>query len=43
MTIDDEDLFLHILNHLPKEYETVVELCEEELSGGNLTLPKLKE
>lgn len=42
-TIDDEDLFLHILNHLPKEYETVVELCEEELSGGDLTLPKLKE
>ena len=42
-TIDDDDLILHILNHLPKEYETVVELCEEELSNGTLTLTRTKE
>jgi len=43
--ISDEDLMLHILNNLTKEYDTTVELCEEELSGATvtLTLNKLKE
>lgn len=43
VTIIDEDLMLHILNHLPKEYETTIELCEEDLSKGTLTLTVLKE
>ena len=42
-TIEDDDLILHILNHLPKEYETVVELCEEDLSRGNINLGTVKE
>ena len=41
--IDEDDLILHILNHLPKEYETVVELCEEDLSRGNINLNTVKE
>ena len=40
--IDEEDLMLQILNNLPKEYETVIELCEEELTKGTLTLATLK-
>jgi hypothetical protein len=41
--IEEDDLILHILNHLPKEYETLVELCEEDLSQGNLSLNTVKE
>ena len=41
--IAEDDLILHILNHLPKEYETVVELCEEDLSRGNINLNTVKE
>ena len=40
--IDEEDLMLQIVNNLPKEYETVIELCEEELTKGTLTLAILK-
>ena len=42
-TIEDDDMILHILNSLPKEYETVVELCEEDLSRGNISLTTVKE
>ena len=42
-TIDDDDMILHILNSLPKEYETVVELCEEDLTRGNINLLTVKE
>ena len=41
--IEDEDLILHILNYLPKEYETVVELCEDDLSRGKIELSTVKE
>ena len=41
--MEDEDVILHILNNLPKEYETVVELCEEDLSRGNVNLNVVKE
>ena len=40
--IDEKDLMLQILNNLPREYETVIELCEEYLNKGKLTLPTLK-
>ena len=40
--INEEDLMLRILNNLPKEYETVIELCEEDLTRGNLNLANLK-
>ena len=40
--IDEEDLMLQIIHSLPKEYETVIELCEEELIEGSLTLATLK-
>ena len=42
-TIEDDDLILHILNHLPKEYEMVVELCEDDLSNGKIELSTVKE
>ena len=42
-TMEDDDMILHILNSLPKEYETVVELCEEDLSRGNISLTMVKE
>jgi len=41
--INDEDLMLHILNHLPKAYETTVQLCEEDISNNQLTLKSLKD
>ena len=41
--IEDDDMILHILNSLPKEYETVVELCEEDLSRGKIDLSTVKE
>ena len=42
-TMEDDDVILHILNNLPKEYETVVELCEEDLSRGKINLNTVKE
>ena len=42
-TIEDDDLILHILNHLPKEYEMVIELCEDDLSRGKIELSTVKE
>jgi hypothetical protein len=41
--IEDEDLILYILNHLPMEYETVVELCEKDLSREMISLKTVKE
>ncbi len=42
-TMDDEDMILQILNKLPKEYETVIELCKEDLTKGNINLTTFKE
>ncbi len=42
-TMEDNDVIIHILNNLPREYETVVELCEEDLSKGNISLATVKE
>ena len=42
-TIEDDVIILHILNNLPKEYERVVELCEEDLSRGTVNLQTVKE
>jgi len=42
-TIEDDDMILHILNNLPREYETVVELCEDDLSQGTVNLQTVKE
>ena len=41
--IQEEDLILHVLNNLPKMYETTAEICEDELTKGTLTLLSLKE
>jgi hypothetical protein len=41
--MDNDDMILHILNSLPKEYEMVVELCEEDLTRGNINLGTVKE
>ncbi len=42
-TMEDDDVIIHILNNLSREYETVVELCEEDLSKGNISLATVKE
>jgi gag-polypeptide of LTR copia-type len=41
VTISDEDVILHILNNIPKEYATTIEICEEDLTGSRLTLQLL--
>jgi DNA-binding ferritin-like protein (Dps family) len=43
VTISDEDVILHILNNIPKEYATTIEICEEDLTGSQLTLQLLKD
>ena len=40
--ISDDDLILHILNNLPKEYETTVEALEDRLGTGELTLEDVR-
>ncbi len=40
---EDDDFTIHILNQLPREYKTVVELCKEELSRGNSNITTVKE
>ncbi len=41
--IEDDNLILHILNSLPKEHETVVELCEEDLSRDKVDFATVQE
>jgi gag-polypeptide of LTR copia-type len=43
ITISDEDVILHILNNIPKEYATTIEICEEDLTGSQLTSQLLKD
>ena len=40
--IKDRDFFIHILNTLPNQYETVVESLERKLGKGTLTITKIK-
>ena len=40
--IGDEDMLVHILNNMPKEYESIVESSEEKLELGKLTLSALR-
>ena len=40
--ISDEDFFIHVINTLPKEYESIVETLERKLGKGKLTLKTLK-
>ena len=40
--IDDDDMIIHILNNLPVEYETIVEMSEKALGSNHLTLNQLK-
>ena len=42
-TIEDDNLSLHILNHLPKEYEMLSKLCKNDLSNGKIELSTVKE
>ena len=41
--ISEDDLILHILNNLPKTYETTEEICEDDLTRGILTFESLRE
>ena len=41
--ITEDDLILHILNNLPKTYETTEEICEDDLTRGVLTFENLRE
>ena len=42
ISIEDDDMILHILNNLPKEYATTIEICEEDLSINKLDLETLR-
>lgn len=44
-TLSDEDMLIHILNNLTKEYDTIVELHQDKigLESGGLTLEVLRE
>jgi hypothetical protein len=44
--VDDEDLVIHILNNLPKEYDSLVESIEEDLNKGadeEVTVKRVRE
>jgi gag-polypeptide of LTR copia-type len=41
--VEDTDMMLHILNNLPKEYETIVDWVTKELSNKTLTLESIQE
>jgi len=41
--VSKDDMMLHILNHLPTTFETTVEICEDDLTKGTLTLEILRE
>ncbi len=34
VTISDEDVILHILRNIPREFATTIEICEEDLTGS---------
>ena len=40
--ISEEDMVIHVLNNLPREYENLVELCEVQINAGTLKLADLK-
>lgn len=46
VTVEDEDLVIHILNNLPKEYDSLVEAIEEDLNKGadeEVTVKRVRE
>jgi hypothetical protein len=43
VTIQEDEIILQVLQNLPKSYETIVTICEEEISNDFLSLDSLKE
>ena len=46
VTIDDEDFVLHIINNLPKEYDSLIEAIEEDMDKGmleHITVKRIRE
>jgi len=41
--IDDDDMIIHILNNLPVEYETIVEMSEKALGSTEADLPTMND
>ena len=41
--IKDEDMILHIVSHLPSEYDTIVDMAMKQLTLKMLTLDTLQE
>ena len=41
--ISDHLMILHILSHLPDEYENTIDNCSKQLSAGTLSLEQLKD
>ena len=41
--ISEEDMMVHILHNLPREYENTIEILEIELENGELDLNKMRE
>ena len=42
-SISDIDLIIHILHNLPEEYETTIELLENDLEDELASLDRVKE
>ena len=42
-SISDIDLIIHILHNLPEEYETTIELLENDLENELASLDRVKE
>ena len=41
--IDDEGFMLQVMCNLHQEYDTVVEICEEEIAKGTQTIKSLRQ
>ena len=41
--LQDNEMMIHVLENMPKEYDVTVELCENELTPNTLTTDTLKK
>ena len=41
--MEDIDVIIHIINNLPKDYETMIEAMDSELDSNSMTMDRLKE
>ena len=41
--VSDQDMMIHVLNYLPRQYDIERHDCEKQLEAGTLTMTKLRE